>query len=116
MTVGTGAQAQANLIEYKDLRQVASTATKQEMHRWFSRKMIVGGGRSHGLLPLWLLALLTMAVFGIPRRVIQLRGVAEGGKEAERILQLARLVIVWFILFIGALLVLVAASIQLALA
>jgi len=115
LTVGTGAQAYSNLIEYRDLRQIASNATKQELRIWTNSKMMMGGrGRSHGLLPLLLLLLLIVALSEIPRKMIQLQGAAEGGKEAARILQLTRLVIVWTILFMGSLLVLAASCIQLA--
>ncbi|TVZ01813.1 hypothetical protein EAS64_30660 [Trebonia kvetii] len=118
LTIGTGAQAQANLIEYRDLRQVASKAAKQELRKWFyinlseTRKNHVHAGL---LLPAVVLALIIIAILQMPRRMIKLQGVEEGGKEAARILQVARLTTVWFIIFIGSLLALAATCIQLAL-
>ena len=127
LTTGTGAQAWANLAEYKSLLQTASTTSIAAV----SAVMVLGGGIGPDMpfwwnryVPRWL-ALVPEILIGL----VQLAGLifvgfratltrirADGGEEAVELARFLRLAGVWTIIMIGSALALVAAVIQLALA
>ena len=131
LTIGTAAQAWANLAEYESLLQTASTAAKTAVSSTLAVAMMLPGGFGPDMprwwnryVPTWLalvpeiligLAQLAKGIFvGFRTTLTLLR--AEGGEEAVQLARFLRLAEVWAIIMIGSALTLVAAVIQLALA
>jgi hypothetical protein len=130
LTIGTAAQALANLAEYKSLRQTASAAATAAISALVVA-ISAGGGIGPGMpswwyryVPKWLalipeivigLGQLTVVIFAFSRATLtRLRN--EGGEEAVELARFLRLAEVWAIIMIGSGLGLVAALIQLAIA
>jgi hypothetical protein len=130
LTIGTAAQALANLAEYKSLLQTASAAATAAISTLTVAMSLAGGfGPSmpswwYRYVPKWLtlipeivigLGQLTVVIFAFSRAtLIRLRN--EGGEEAVELARFLRLAEVWAIIMIGSGLGLVAAAIQLAVA
>jgi hypothetical protein len=128
LTVGTGAQAWANLAEFTSLRasvsKVATDAMKEVLHKavdslesvpvwvpaWFSGAQLY----VRAVIMLFARRSILSAIIVMPRRLAQLR--AKGGEEAVELVRYLRLTVVWTIIMIGSALALAAAAIQLALA
>lgn len=137
LTFGTGAQAWANLAEFRSMRQTVSEVASSAMTdvlatglaaryaRSLEKAIRAAGGDGDRfrqsyrrpsklavrLLLLWApLATMTR----LPGKLRELR--AEGGDEAVQLARFLRLAEVWTILMIGSALALAAAVIQLALA
>lgn len=130
LTIGTAAQALANLAEYKSLLQTASAAATAAIST-LSVVMSLAGGIGPGMpawwyryVPKWFalipeilisLGQLTVVIFAFSRATLtRLRN--EGGEEAVELARFLRLAEVWAIIMIGSGLGLVAAAIQLAIA
>ena len=111
LTVGTAAQAWANLSEYRDLFR---TATRSVQKALWTGRLIAGIGAGVATSSLMLSFLLILEAFRGSRRLAAVR--QAGGEEAVRLAQLLRLAGVWSILMAGSALILAAAVIQLALA
>jgi hypothetical protein len=133
LTFGTGAQAGANLAEFKSLQASVSKVASDVIAETVAETVggVVGaviplfpGSSSSGLsivrMFVRLLRLMLArrsilsAVILMPRKLAQLR--AKGGDEAVQMARFIRLAEVWAILMVGSALALVAAVIQLALA
>jgi hypothetical protein len=127
LTIGTAAQALANLAEYKSLLQTASAAATAAIST-LSVVMILGGGIGPDMpswwyrhVPKWLalipeivigLGQLSVLIFAFSRATLtRLRN--EGGEEAVDLARFLRLAEIWTIIMIGSGLGLVAAIIQL---
>ena len=143
LTFGTGAQAWTNLAEYRDVLGSISSGVREEFIDQFPRAdLSIWGGRR---LPAWIKRIAensilvsnlwdlitdpiplvgfigSVAARVFPKttaRLLQDTDAKADEKEAEelaRIVQLARLAAIWFILMIGAMLVLAGTVIQLVL-
>jgi hypothetical protein len=110
VTFGTGAQAWANLAEYKSARRAIGQATLDALR----------GAQDVG----YLLSIVTRGdpgltfiiaafMFLMPHKLREVR--ARGGEEAVQMARFLRSAEVWAILMVGSALALVAAAIQLAL-
>jgi hypothetical protein len=117
ITFGTGAQAWANLAEFKSLRRTVSDAADEAFGEEIAESRL---GRRLGPLVVFLPRLYTYpryvlpALFRTPRKIARLR--SKGGEDAVQLARFFRLAEVWGILMIGSGFGLAAASIQLALA
>jgi len=128
LTFGTGAQAWANLAEFKSLQatvsKVASDAIAETILEGGTIALLarISSSSQFALARMFLRLLrLTLARLSIqsavilmPRTLAQLR--AKGGDEAVQMARFIRSAEVWAILMLGSALALVAAVIQLALA
>jgi hypothetical protein len=100
LTIGTGAQARANLAEYRDVAATLPEAIRQAISST--------------------LAVSILAIFAASLPTVDIASVAQldagaGPETAKRLRELARLTAVWTIIMIGSLLILAGAAIQLAL-
>ena len=127
LTIGTAAQALANLAEYKSLLQTASAAAIAAVST-LSVVMVLGGGFGPDMpswwyryVPKWL-ALIPEILIGLGQLTVLISRATltrlrdEGGEEAVELARFLRLAEVWAIIMIGSGLGLVAAVIQLAIA
>jgi hypothetical protein len=108
LTLGTGAQAWANLAEYKSMRQQVSKAALDSLDDAID-DVGVGGGGQFGFVVVILFFFLHLQ-----DRLVRIR--AKGGDEAVQLVRFRGLARLWTILMIGSALVLAASVIQLALA
>jgi hypothetical protein len=137
-TFGTGAQAWANLAEYKSLRQIVRKEVASALwhdppasSRYWSARISAAAARTAtprtpvavtilGVIvnrALWLRLKLWFnlnLLFRFPKAVTRIR--AKGGDDAVQLAQFLRLTEVWGILMVGSALALAGACIQLALA
>jgi len=131
-TFGTGAQAWANLAQYKILRRsipdaasdaVGDALTSVTVDAMMPALMLVfhsGSACGRGHLPSWAvgpafyLKYIFLIIFFFPRNLMEIR--TRGGDDAVQLAQFLRLAMVWGILMAGSVLALAAAAIQLALA
>jgi hypothetical protein len=106
LAFGTWTQARASLIEYRDLFADLPQAARAALE----------AGKMSPILGTRRVAVITPAaiISEIPRQLQQIR--REHGEVAARAAQLIRLAVVWSVLAAGAVLILVAAVIQLVLA
>jgi hypothetical protein len=122
LTAGTGAQAWANITEYRDLQQVVAPAASQALLAALKgpvltdvRDLMFSGSRFALTKFAWrLLRAIKAAIFEIPARMTTLR--KTGPEDAARLAQLLRLAAAWSVILAGSALVLVGAVIHLALA
>jgi hypothetical protein len=107
-TYGTGAQAWANLAEYRSMRQQVSKAALDALDAAVDD---LGGSRGgqFGFVLVILFFFIHMQ-----DRLAEIR--AQGGEEAVQLIRFRRLARVWTILMIGSALALASSVIQLALA
>jgi len=118
LTFGTGAQAWANLAEFKSLRKaVSGYAGDVSTVAEFGTDVFLPGmspipAAGNGLLGRLIAAIYVVVLF--PGFFRDLRD--QGGEEAVQLARFLRQAVVWGILMIGSALALVAAAIQLALA
>jgi hypothetical protein len=119
LTIGTGAQAWANLTEFKTLRQaVGKEAWDAYVHPAASPErrlppVLVWLGLRPLLIPyiVWRTWFDLLLMFRLPKALTKIR--AEGGDDAVQLAQFLRLAEVWVTLMIGSALALAAALIQL---
>jgi hypothetical protein len=129
LTFGTGAQAWANLAEFKSLQESVSDVTSRALSEMtgeaVARALVMPMAPVTSLLRFaWmfvrLLRLLLArrsiqsALILMPRKLAELR--SKGGEEAVQMARFIRSAEVWAILMVGSALALAAAVIQLALA
>jgi hypothetical protein len=123
LACGTGAQAWANLTEYRDLWDSVGPAARQAVRANISEDAVLDvlakglGGGDPVSMARELLALLRQAgraLLQIPRNMTMIR--QAGGEDAARIAMLARMTVIWTVLMFGSLFILAGAGIQLALA
>ena len=108
LAFGTWSQARASLIEYRDLFADLSQAGRAALQAIVtSRRTVSRTRRVHMISP-------AAIISEIPRQLEQIR--QEQGEVAARAAQLMRLAVIWSVLAAGAVLLLVAAVIQLVLA
>ncbi len=117
LTLGAGAQALANLAEYKTMKTTVSEAARAALDdavfNWtlFSRMgvtpLVHQPGAGYGILRGFLFIFL-------PRKLAEIR--AQDAGEAAELARFLRLAVIWAIIMIGSALALAAACIQLALA
>jgi hypothetical protein len=93
LTIGTGAQARANLAEYRDVAATLPEAIRQAIGSMLT-------------IPILAMSAASMPAFDF----------GAGPETAKRLRELARLTAVWTIIMLGSLLLLTGAAIQLALA
>jgi hypothetical protein len=121
LTFGTGAQAWANLTEYRDLFDNASTEARQALQRVgpdliATAISVVTRSESPAGRQMWAVWRILWAVpmiIGIPLKIAAIR--EAGGEEAARLARLLRQAAVWLVLMAGSALILAAVTIQLAL-
>ena len=120
LTFGTGAQAWANLTEYRDLFDNASTEARQALQRVDPDQIataigVVTRGESPSWLTwaVWLILWAFPMIIGIPLKMAAIR--EAGGEEGTRLARLLRQAAVWSVLMAGSLLIMAAVTIQLAL-
>jgi hypothetical protein len=108
LTFGTWSQARASVIEYRDLFADLPQAARAALDASNVSRLTIRRARG--------IAVITPAALAseIPRQLEQIR--QEHGDAAARAAQLIRLAAVWSVLTAGAVLILAAAVIQLALA
>ena len=108
LAFGTWSQARASLIEYRDLFADLPHAARAALEAIVMSRLTISRSRKVAVIsPAAILS-------EIPRQLEQLR--QEQGEVAARAAQLIRLAAVWSVLAAGAVLILVAAVIQLVLA
>src|SRR5262249_45177983 len=113
LTLGTGAQAWANITEYRDLRQAVPPAAKQALIAALKGPVLTdaldlmfSGSRFAGTKFTWrVIRAFKAAIFEIPGRMTTLR--ESGPHEAARLAQLLRLSAVWSVILAGSALVFV---------
>ncbi|MGH3255021.1 MAG: hypothetical protein ACRDOU_06345 [Streptosporangiaceae bacterium] len=108
LAFGTWAQARASLIEYRDLFGDLPAAARAALEAGQLSRLTIS--RTRGVFVITPAAIISE----IPRQLEQIR--QEHGEVAARAAQLIRLAAVWSVLAAGAVLILVAAVIQLVLA
>jgi hypothetical protein len=117
LTIGTGAQASANLARYESSREavktaVGETAIARARARYVATMPVIKKVFPFGLVPV-LLENLTL-IFLTPSKLAEIRN--KGGEEAVELREYLRSAAAWGVLMAGSTLVLVATVIQLALA
>jgi hypothetical protein len=120
LTFGTGAQAWANLTEYRDLFKNASTEVRQALQRAgpdliaavISVMTRVESTRWQ-VWAVWRMLWAFPMIIGIPLKMATIR--EAGGEEAVRLARLLRQAAVWSVLMAGSVLIMAAVAIQLAL-
>ena len=110
LVFGTGAQARASLIEYRDLFADLPQAARAALEASKMSRLTIFRTRRAAVVTPAAMAFLSE----IPRQLEQIR--QERSEVAARAAQLIRLAAVWSVLPAGAALILVAAVIQLVLA
>ena len=121
LTFGTGAQAWANLTEYRDLFDSASTEARQALRSvdpdalativsLVTRSEIDPGWQ---MWAVWRILWAFPMIIGIPLKMVAIR--EAGGEEAVRLAHLLRQAAVWSVLMAGSVLIMAAVAIQLAL-
>lgn len=126
LTFGTGAQAWANLAEFRGLKltvpqasvdvvlSVAGAAMAAALTPPITIAVPLGGGFKSRFRWLGFPLMILTAIISIPLNATKIR--AEGGDEAVQLARFLRLAVVWAILMVGSALALAAAVIQLTLA
>jgi|SRR5581483_2367354 len=109
LAFGTGAQARASLIEYRDLFADLPQAARAALEASTSSRLTIVKARGVAVVTPAAIAFIAE----IPRQLERIR--QEHGEAAARAAQLIRLAAVWSVLAAGAVLILLATVIQLVL-
>jgi hypothetical protein len=116
LTIGTGAQASANLAKYESSREavktaVADTAIARAQARYVATMPVIKKVFPFGLVPVLLENLMLTLT---PSKLAEIR--KEGGEKAVELREYLRSAAAWGVLMAGSVLVLTATVIQLVLA
>jgi hypothetical protein len=110
LTFGTGAQAWANLAEFKSMRRTVSRVALEAFNDVVSEAV----EKRSGFDPLGLALVFRFMSTSMPGKLAEIR--ARGENDAVELARFLRLAAIWTILMIGSAFALAAAAIQLALA
>jgi len=111
LTIGTGAQASANLAKYESSREAVKTAVARAQARYVATMPVIKKVFPFGLVPVLLENLMLTLT---PSKLAEIR--KEGGEKAVELREYLRSAAAWGVLMAGSVLVLTATVIQLVLA